>query len=63
MIKPSDFADVFKDQIYGQKLFEYSLHIERVKVVHAFSLSALAVYVVAIAAPHGGLSVNGHHYK
>ena len=42
-LDPEDFNSAFKSRQYAQEIYEYSVTIERMKVLHAMALGSIAV--------------------
>ena len=63
-IKLEDFEVGYYDEALTEKdeLYEYSLDIERMKVVHAFSLLGLSIYIVLVSASYRVLTIR-HYYQ
>ena len=42
-LEPDDFYSAFKSRQYAQEIYEYSVTIERMKVLHALALGSIAI--------------------
>ena len=60
LIDKEDFQEMFTNPAYADQVYEFSVTIEKMKVVHALTLSAIAIFVVLLT--YRFAILNERHY-